>query len=68
MRTLRKQVAAIFADRSSQQSVVQDPEGNFWTIPSVEDAWNQRQPFHPSEQTDLSPVPGHYRKTLGLPF
>jgi len=47
---------------------VQDPEGNFWLLPSVEDPWSQRQPFHPTEETALEWVPGHYKNMLGLPF
>ena len=27
----------------------------------------QRQPFYPSEETALEPVPGHYKYMLGLP-
>jgi hypothetical protein len=34
--TLRKQVVALFADRSCQRGLVRDPEGNFWIVPSVE--------------------------------
>ena len=68
MVTLRKQPAAIFVDRACPQWIVRDPEGNFWRLPSVDDPWDQRQPFQPTEQTDLEPVPGHYRDMLGLPF
>ena len=68
MVTLRKQPAAIFVDRSCPQLIVRDPEGNFWRLPSVDNPWDQRQPFQPTEQMDLEPVPGHYRDTLGLPF
>ncbi len=63
-----KRVAAIFADRSSQQWIVQDPDGRFWVVPSVDNAWDHRQPFHPTEDMDLEPVPGHYKDMLGLPF
>jgi hypothetical protein len=64
----RKRVAVFFVDRSSQQWVVWDPEGNFWLLPSVDNPWAQRQPFHPTDETDLELVPGHYKSTLGLPF
>jgi hypothetical protein len=47
---------------------VRDPEGNFWTVPSVENAWESRRPFQPTEETELEPIPGHYRSMLGLPF
>jgi len=64
----KKRLAAIFADRSSQQWIVQDPEGRFWIVPSTDNAWDHRQPFHPTEETDLESVPGHYKDMLGLPF
>ena len=66
--TLRKQPAAIFVDRSYPQWIVRDPEGNFWLVPSVENPWDHRQPFQPTEQTNLEPIPGHYRDLLSLPF
>ena len=68
MLTLRKQVAGLFVDRQSQRWIVRDPEGNFWTVPSVENPWDHRQPFQPTEEADLEPVPGHYKDMLGLPF
>jgi hypothetical protein len=37
MATLRKQLPAIFVDRSCPQWIVRDLEGNFWRVPSVED-------------------------------
>lgn len=68
MPALSKNVVALFVDRSCQQWVVRDPEGNFWALPSGECSWEQRQPFHPTSETDLEPVPGHYKDTLGLPY
>lgn len=59
---------ALFVRRSSQQWVVLDPEGNFWIVPSGENAWDRRQPFSPTEESELEPVPGHYKYLLGLPF
>jgi hypothetical protein len=68
MLTLRKNVASLFVDRSNQQWIVLDPEGNFWIVPNDnENPWNQRQPFYPNEETELEPVPGHYKHMLGLP-
>jgi hypothetical protein len=64
----RRHRAVLFVERSSQQWIVQDPEGNFWLLPSVEDPWSQRQPFHLTEETELELVPGHYKYMLGLPF
>jgi hypothetical protein len=68
MLTLRKQVVALFVDRQSQQWIVRDPEGNFWFVPNVDNPWDHRQPFQPTEESDLEPVPGHYKNMLGLPF
>jgi hypothetical protein len=63
------QKAAIFVDRTcTEHWIVRDPEGNFWIVPSAEDAWERRQPFQPTEETDLEAIPGHYRFMLGLPF
>ena len=63
-----RRLVALFVDRASQQWIVRDPEGNFWMLPAVEDAWGQRQPFNPTAEMDLEPVPGHYRDMLRLPF
>jgi hypothetical protein len=68
MLTLRKQVVGLFADRQSHQWFVRDPEGNFWAVPSVDNAWDHRRPFQLAEQSELEPVPGHYKDMLGLPF
>jgi hypothetical protein len=62
-------MAAIFVDRAcTEHWIVRDPEGNFWIVPSAENAWDNRRPFQPSDETALEPVPGHYRSMLGLPF
>lgn len=62
-------MVAIFVDRScTEHWIVRDPEGNFWIVPSVENAWESRRPFHPTEETELEPIPGHYRFMLRLPF
>jgi hypothetical protein len=68
MLTLRKNVASLFVDRSTQQWIVLDGEGNLWILPNGDDnPWNQRQPFNPTDETELEPVPGHYKYMLGLP-
>jgi hypothetical protein len=67
MSVVRKQIA-LYVDRLSQQWIVRDPDGNFWRVPSVENAWEHRQPFEPSQETDLEPVPKHYKNMLDLPF
>jgi hypothetical protein len=63
-----KTAVAIYVDRSRQQWVVRDREGNFWLLPPTENSWEDRQPFQPTEETELEPVPGHYRCMLDLPF
>jgi hypothetical protein len=63
-----RQTVGLFVDQSAQQWIVRDPEGCFWVLPSVEHPWEHRQPFYPTEETDLAPVPGHYRDMLELPF
>src|SRR4051794_38266142 len=60
MLTFRKRGMGIYVDRSSQRWVVLDPDGRFWIVPSGDAPWEHRQPFHPTEETDLEPVPGHY--------
>jgi hypothetical protein len=65
--TERKQVAGIYADRLTGRWVVRDGDGNFWTLPPTDNAWDDRRPFSPAAETVLEPVPGHYRTLLGLP-
>ena len=61
--------AAIFVDRAcTEHWIVRDPEVNFWIVPPGEDAWECRRPFQPTVETELEPIPGHYRYMLGLPF
>jgi len=59
---------ALFVDRKSQQWVVRDLEGDYWVVSSDhENPWDDRQPFFPTDETELEPVPGHYKHMLGLP-
>jgi hypothetical protein len=57
----------LYVDRSRQQWVVLDQSGRFWGLPNVENPWAQRQPIYPTEDTELEPIPGHYKYMLGLP-
>ncbi|HZZ82714.1 MAG TPA: hypothetical protein VFE62_29720 [Gemmataceae bacterium] len=64
----RKPVVALYVDRVQQKWIVLDPEGNFWTLSSDDqNPWDLRQPFQPTEETELEPVPGHYKSMLGIP-
>jgi len=67
MLMVRKHVVAIYVDRSSEQWIVRDADGTFWTLPATDTPWDDRQPFLPAEETELEPVPGHYQYLLGLP-
>jgi hypothetical protein len=67
MTTVRKQGTTLYVDRSSRQSVARDPDGRLWILPPSDSPWDDRRPFSPAEETDLEPVPGHYKVMLGLP-
>jgi len=68
MLTLHRNVLNLYVDRSSQHWIVRDCEGNFWIVSSFDDnPWDSRQRFYPTEETELEPVPGHYKQMLGIP-
>jgi hypothetical protein len=48
--------------------VVGDPDGGLWVVPSDVDAWENRRSFEWADDTDLEPIPGHYKYLLNLPF
>ena len=68
MPAVRKHVVGLYVDRSTQQWIVRDQEGNYWVVPPTDHPWDDRQPFFPAEETELEPVPGHYKYMLGLPL
>ena len=68
MLTASKRVVALYVDKASRQWIVRDSKGNLWSLPSTDNPWDQRQPFSPTEETELEPVPGHYKYMLGLPI
>ena len=68
MTPTQKHVVALFVHKSSQQWVVRDAEGNFWLLPSVNHPWDSRQPFYPTEESELELIPRHYKYLLDLPF
>ncbi len=63
-----QRVVALYVDKASQQWIVRDSEGNLWSLPFTDNPWDNRQPFSPTEETELEPVPGHYKYMLGLPL
>ena len=62
------QHVALYVDRSTRQWVVRDPRGDFWRLPSDDNAWDHREPFPLTVDSELEIVPGHYRYMLDLPF
>jgi hypothetical protein len=63
-----RRIQALYVDGLTQQWIVLDAEGNYWTVsPDERNPWEQRRPFRPTEDTELKPVPGHYKHMLGLP-
>ena len=54
----RNRAIALYVNKASQEWVVRDPEGRFWTVPGDGSArTNQRERFFPTEETELEPVP-----------
>jgi hypothetical protein len=68
MMTFNTRLIGLYVDRFSKQWVVRDPEGNFWIVPSVDNGWEHRQPFHLTEESELDVIPKHYIHLLDLPF
>jgi hypothetical protein len=67
MAATEKQIVGLYVDRANGQFVALDPCGEFWVVPIDENPWDRRQPFFPTEETELESVPGHYKYMLGLP-
>jgi hypothetical protein len=68
MLATNKRTVALYVHKARQQWIVRDVDGNFWSLPSTDNPWDERQPFSLAEETELEPVPGHYKDMLGLPF
>jgi hypothetical protein len=63
-----KSISGLYVDKSCrEQWIVRDHQGRFWTVPPGVNSWERRQPFQPSESTELEPIPAHYKYMLGLP-
>ena len=68
MMTTRKPAMSLYVDRGCPAHwIVRDLEGRFWVVPPGENAWERRQPYQPTGETELEPIPGHYRYMLDLP-
>ena len=53
MLAVTRPVAGLYVDKASQQWIVRDPEGRFWSLPSTANPWHDRRPFSPAEETQL---------------
>lgn len=68
MESLKKRLVSIYVNRSTQQWIVRDPDGRFWTVPVVAHPWEHREPFELDDDIELVQVPNHYKYLLELPF
>jgi hypothetical protein len=68
MSTVTRLSYSLYVDRTTQNWIVRDADGNFWVIPSTDNAWDQREPYEIADDAELVLVPGHYKSMLGLPF
>ena len=68
MQSATRHAVALYVDKATQQWIVRDIHGQFWSLPSTDNPWDDRQPFTPAEGTELEPIPGHYKYLLGLPL
>jgi hypothetical protein len=68
MTAMEPRVVGIFVDKASPERwIVRDSQGDFWSIQPAENPWASREPYYPTAETALEPVPGHYKYVLGLP-
>lgn len=65
---VQRNLTSLYVDRSLRRWVVRDTDGQFWLLPQREDAWRHRSPFQLTSDTELEPVPGHYKPLLGIPL
>ena len=67
--TMRPEQAhlSLYVDRSLPSCwIVRDRAGDFWMVPSGDQAWERRQPYTLTEDAQLESVPGHYKYLLGI--
>lgn len=62
----RGPIVAIYADKAGGQWVARDADGNFWAVLPGDDPWENRRPFDPADESELEPLPGHYKYMLGI--
>ena len=67
MQTTRKPVMSLYVDKACPEHwIVRDHEGQFWSLPPEENAWDKREKFQPNEDAEFEPIPSHYMYMLGL--
>jgi hypothetical protein len=65
---MEKLVVSLYVTKSRPAHwIVRDQHGRFWVVPPGENSWNRREPYDLTEETELEPVPGHYKYMLDLP-
>ena len=59
-------VVGLYVDRTCPERwIVRDLQGRFWMVAPGENSWERRQPFQPTEETELEPIPSHYKYMIG---
>ena len=59
-------IVGLYVDRTCPERwIVRDLQGRFWTVAPGENSWERRQPFQPTEETELEPIPSHYKYMIG---
>jgi hypothetical protein len=59
-------IVGLYVDRSCPEHwIVRDHQGRFWMVPPGGNSWERRRPFQPTEETELEPIPSHYKYMLG---
>jgi len=67
--TVRSEQApvSLYVDRNLPSCwIVRDRAGDFWMVPAGDQAWERREPYTLSEDSQLESVPGHYKYLLGI--
>jgi hypothetical protein len=59
---------ALCTNKVTRQWIVRNPKGNVWSLLSIDNPWDERQPFASAEDTELPPDLGLHKYTLGLPL
>ena len=68
MLSTSQQTFSLFVDRTTLKWIVRDGEGNFWAVLFGPGGWEQREPFFPTDETELESIPGHYKVMFHLPI